>query len=165
MLITSRSSVISFTLRVLGTFTSMPDWSTGAVTMKIIKSTSTSSPQTVKRINNAPHCSKKADERRGGARNRQPRQIALKACQLFGVGDLHGSLDRGGVLYHPARNSALTAIFFEPTLKHPNQRARTELFRYRAHVLQALCLAESTHETATLDPGPREQTPFGKDDR
>ena len=39
------------------------------------------------------------------------------------------------------------------------------MFRYRAHVLQALCLAESTHETATLDPGPREQTPFGKDDR
>ena len=43
MLITRRSSVISFTDRVLGTLTSMPDCSTGAVTMKMISSTSTTS--------------------------------------------------------------------------------------------------------------------------
>ena len=43
MLTTSRSSVISFTVRVLGTLTSMPDCSTGAVTMKMISSTRTTS--------------------------------------------------------------------------------------------------------------------------
>src|SRR5579863_6456676 len=43
MVITSRSWVISFTVRVLGTLTSMPDCSTGAVTMKMISSTSTTS--------------------------------------------------------------------------------------------------------------------------
>src|SRR5271163_137128 len=40
---TNRSSVISFTVRVLGTLTSMPDCSTGAVTMKMISSTRTTS--------------------------------------------------------------------------------------------------------------------------
>ena len=43
MVMTSRSSVISFTVRVLGTLTSMPDCRTGAVTMKMISSTSTTS--------------------------------------------------------------------------------------------------------------------------
>src|SRR5246127_5210538 len=43
MLITMRSSVISFTVRVLGTFTSIPDCRTGAVTMKMISSTRTTS--------------------------------------------------------------------------------------------------------------------------
>src|SRR5271167_699107 len=43
MLMTSRSSVISLTLRVFGTETSIPDCSTGAVTMKMINSTSTTS--------------------------------------------------------------------------------------------------------------------------
>ena len=43
MLITRRSSVISFTVRVLGTLTSMPDCSTGAVTMKMISRTNTTS--------------------------------------------------------------------------------------------------------------------------
>src|ERR1700760_3526650 len=43
MVSTSRCCVISFTLRVLGTATSMPDCSTGAVTMKITNSTSTTS--------------------------------------------------------------------------------------------------------------------------
>src|SRR5712691_4977216 len=36
MLITRRSSVISFTVRVWGTLTSIPDCNIGAVTMKII---------------------------------------------------------------------------------------------------------------------------------
>src|ERR1700761_6546375 len=40
---TSRCCVISFTLRVFGTDTSMPDCSTGAVTMKMISSTRTTS--------------------------------------------------------------------------------------------------------------------------
>src|SRR5512146_1451613 len=40
---TVRSSVISFTVRVFGTFTSMPDCNIGAVTMKMISSTSTTS--------------------------------------------------------------------------------------------------------------------------
>src|ERR1700733_4439753 len=39
MVSTSRCCVISFTLRVFGTETSMPDCSTGAVTMKMISST------------------------------------------------------------------------------------------------------------------------------
>ena len=43
MLMTMRSSVISLTVRVLGTLTSMPDCNTGAVTMKMISSTSTTS--------------------------------------------------------------------------------------------------------------------------
>src|SRR3954447_13649059 len=43
MVTTSRCSVISFTVRVLGTLTSMPDCSTGAVIMKITSSTSTTS--------------------------------------------------------------------------------------------------------------------------
>src|SRR5580698_11302854 len=43
MLITSRSSVISLTVRVCGTLTSIPDCSTGAVTMKMISSTRTTS--------------------------------------------------------------------------------------------------------------------------
>src|SRR5271157_5090961 len=43
MVNTSRCSVISFTVRVLGTATSIPDCSTGAVIMKITSSTSTTS--------------------------------------------------------------------------------------------------------------------------
>src|ERR1700739_557408 len=43
MVSTRRSSVICFTVRVLGTLTSIPDCSTGAVTMKMISSTSTTS--------------------------------------------------------------------------------------------------------------------------
>src|SRR5580658_10212231 len=43
MVSTCRCWVISFTLRVFGTETSMPDCSTGAVTMKIISSTRTTS--------------------------------------------------------------------------------------------------------------------------
>src|ERR1700735_5423028 len=43
MVRTRRCCVISFTLRVFGTETSMPDCSTGAVTMKMIRSTSTTS--------------------------------------------------------------------------------------------------------------------------
>src|ERR1700722_2014477 len=43
MVSTSRCWVISLTLRVFGTETSMPDWSTGAVTMKMISSTRTTS--------------------------------------------------------------------------------------------------------------------------
>src|ERR1700686_5827904 len=43
MVITVRSSVISLTVLVFGTLTSIPDCSTGAVTMKIISSTSTTS--------------------------------------------------------------------------------------------------------------------------
>src|SRR5882757_815106 len=43
MVSTSRCWVISFTLRVFGTETSMPDCSTGAVTMKMMSSTSTTS--------------------------------------------------------------------------------------------------------------------------
>ena len=38
-----RCSVISFTVRVFGTFTSIPDCSTGSVIMKITSSTSTTS--------------------------------------------------------------------------------------------------------------------------
>src|ERR1700679_3883241 len=47
MVSTSRCCVISFTLRVLGTETSIPDCSTGAVTMKIISSTRTTSTRGV----------------------------------------------------------------------------------------------------------------------
>src|ERR1039458_6733599 len=47
MLITSRSSVISLTVRVWGTLTSIPDCSIGAVTMKIMSSTSTTSTRGV----------------------------------------------------------------------------------------------------------------------
>src|ERR1700733_6596813 len=43
MVSTRRCWVISFTLRVFGTETSMPDWSTGAVTMKMISKTRTTS--------------------------------------------------------------------------------------------------------------------------
>src|SRR3974390_158886 len=43
MVTTRRCSVISRTVRVLGTDTSMPDCSTGAVIMKITSSTSTTS--------------------------------------------------------------------------------------------------------------------------
>src|ERR1700685_2468932 len=43
MLITRRSSVISLTVRVCGTFTSIPDCSTGAVTMKMMSRTRTTS--------------------------------------------------------------------------------------------------------------------------
>src|ERR1700723_579209 len=43
MVSTRRCCVISFTLRVFGTETSMPDCSTGAVTMKMISSTRTTS--------------------------------------------------------------------------------------------------------------------------
>src|SRR6202453_2166700 len=43
MVSTCRCWVISFTLRVFGTETSMPDCSTGAVTMKIMSSTRTTS--------------------------------------------------------------------------------------------------------------------------
>src|SRR5271154_5118683 len=43
MVNTIRCWVISFTLRVFGTETSMPDCSTGAVTMKMTSSTSTTS--------------------------------------------------------------------------------------------------------------------------
>src|ERR1700733_2426713 len=43
MVSTNRCWVISFTLRVFGTETSMPDCSTGAVTMKMMSSTSTTS--------------------------------------------------------------------------------------------------------------------------
>src|ERR1035437_6477862 len=43
MVTTSRCSVISFTVRVLGTATSIPDCNTGAVIMKITSSTSTTS--------------------------------------------------------------------------------------------------------------------------
>src|ERR1035438_8573601 len=43
MVTTRRCSVISFTVRVLGTATSMPDCNTGAVIMKITSSTSTTS--------------------------------------------------------------------------------------------------------------------------
>src|ERR1700677_1144814 len=43
MVSTSRCSVISLTVRVLGTATSIPDCSTGAVIMKMISSTSTTS--------------------------------------------------------------------------------------------------------------------------
>src|ERR1035437_7635676 len=43
MVTTMRCSVISFTVRVLGTATSMPDWRTGAVIMKMTSSTSTTS--------------------------------------------------------------------------------------------------------------------------
>src|ERR1700733_15653179 len=47
MVITVRSSVISFTVRVFGTLTSIPDCSTGAVTMKMISSTRTTSTRGV----------------------------------------------------------------------------------------------------------------------
>src|SRR3984885_15960632 len=43
MVRTRRCCVISFTLRVFGTETSMPDCSTGAVTMKMISNTRTTS--------------------------------------------------------------------------------------------------------------------------
>src|SRR5208337_4583579 len=43
MVTTRRCSVISLTVRVLGTATSMPDCSTGAVIMKMTSSTSTTS--------------------------------------------------------------------------------------------------------------------------
>src|SRR6202051_4316662 len=43
MVSTSRCWVISFTLRVFGTETSMPDCSTGAVTIKMISRTKTTS--------------------------------------------------------------------------------------------------------------------------
>src|ERR1700754_1136821 len=43
MVSTRRCWVISFTLRVFGTDTSMPDCRTGAVTMKMMSSTSTTS--------------------------------------------------------------------------------------------------------------------------
>src|ERR1700685_78978 len=43
MLMTRRSSVISLTVRVWGTLTSIPDCSTGAVTMKMMSSTRTTS--------------------------------------------------------------------------------------------------------------------------
>ncbi len=43
MVTTSRCSVISLTVRVLGTATSIPDCSTGAVIMKMTSSTSTTS--------------------------------------------------------------------------------------------------------------------------
>src|SRR5580704_16085339 len=55
-LMTSRSSVISLTVRVLGTLTSIPDCSTGAVTMKIISSTRTTSTSGVTLMSEIEDC-------------------------------------------------------------------------------------------------------------
>ena len=56
MEITSRSSVISLTVFVFGTETSMPDCSTGAVIMKMISSTSTTSTSGVTLISASELC-------------------------------------------------------------------------------------------------------------
>src|SRR5450631_2234407 len=56
MVSTWRVSVISFTERVLGTATSMPDCSTGAVIMKMISSTSTTSTSGVMLISASEDC-------------------------------------------------------------------------------------------------------------
>jgi hypothetical protein len=56
MVMTVRSSVISFTVFVLGTLTSMPDCSTGAVTIKMISRTSTTSTSGVMLISASAVC-------------------------------------------------------------------------------------------------------------
>src|ERR1700733_12555818 len=56
MVTTIRDSVISFTVLVFGTATSMPDCSTGAVSMKITSSTSTTSTSGVMLISASDVC-------------------------------------------------------------------------------------------------------------
>src|SRR5580698_9715926 len=56
MVSTVRCSVISFTVFVLGTATSMPDCSTGAVSIKITSSTSTTSTSGVMLISASAVC-------------------------------------------------------------------------------------------------------------
>src|SRR6201999_3597915 len=56
MVSTVRCSVISFTVFVLGTATSMPDCSTGAVNIKITSSTSTTSTSGVMLISASAVC-------------------------------------------------------------------------------------------------------------
>src|SRR5580693_1442694 len=56
MVSTVRCSVISFTVFVLGTATSMPDCSTGAVSMKMTSSTSTTSTSGVMLISASAVC-------------------------------------------------------------------------------------------------------------
>src|SRR4051812_213125 len=51
-----RGSVISFTVRVFGTATSTPDWITGAVSMKMISSTSTTSTNGVTLMSDMDVC-------------------------------------------------------------------------------------------------------------
>src|SRR5258707_9914666 len=56
MVTTSRCSVISLTVFVLGTLTSTPDWSTGAVSMKITSSTRTTSTSGVMLMSASADC-------------------------------------------------------------------------------------------------------------
>ena len=56
MVSTSRGSVISFTVCVCGTFTSIPDWMIGAVSIKIISNTSTTSTKGVMLISESELC-------------------------------------------------------------------------------------------------------------
>src|ERR1700743_898975 len=56
MVSTIRCSVSALTVLVLGTATSMPDWSTGAVSMKMTSSTSTTSTSGVMLISASDVC-------------------------------------------------------------------------------------------------------------
>ena len=48
--------------------------------------------EAVERVDDAPHRSEQADERRHGACSRQPGQAALQMRQFFGRGNLNGTL-------------------------------------------------------------------------
>src|SRR5215471_10928826 len=54
----------------------------------------TSSPESVKRINDSPHRPEQPHKRRHGRSNREPGHIALEPCDFFGSSNLHSALDR-----------------------------------------------------------------------
>src|SRR5882672_11876535 len=106
---TRRSWLISFTVRVLGTSTSMPDWRIGAVIMKIISSTRTTSTNGTMLISESEVC------------------VDLESCGIFSE-----SLVRPG----QGGRGILVKCFFN--LRGDFQRERVQSLPEIANILQEL---------------------------
>ena len=97
-------------------------------------------------VNDAPDGAEEAYEWGYGARDCEPRHVALQPRDLFRAGNLHGALH--------GNTAALPPVLREAAFKHRNQRAGLELFGHGRDVLQALSFAKSAHEASALHPRP-----------
>src|SRR5439155_25164313 len=93
---TRRSWLISFTVRVLGTSTSMPDWRMGAVIMKMMSSTRTTSTNGTMLISESEVC------------------VDLESCGMFPV-------YQGGRWGRPRKSNSL---LFRSARSLPKQKWR-----------------------------------------
>jgi len=117
--------------------------------------------QSMECVDDSPDSSEQSDEWRHRSGDREPWYVAFETRDLLGGCDLHGALNRHGIV-NAASCSHLALEFVHRAFKHAYQRAGTKLFRHRSNILHALRLAKGADEASALRTRTTDQTPLGK---